>query len=110
MRTPINQDSFENAIARGRVNVPDFKNEGFFTFTNKKIDGSFKVIGIIRCHDAYKVKHVSDYGRESFFLFDFCFEDYLPLHLDSSTEVEEGDIINIRSMINLNFPPLLSNR
>ena len=78
----------------------------FFTFTNKKIDGSFNVIGIIRCHDAYKVKHVSDDGRESFFfLFDFCFEDYLPLHLDSSAEVEEGDIINIRYIINLNLPP-----
>ena len=32
MRTPISQDSFENAIARGRVNVPDFKNKGFFYF------------------------------------------------------------------------------
>ena len=30
MRTPVNQDSFENEIARGRVNVPDFKNEIFF--------------------------------------------------------------------------------
>ena len=99
MRTPINQESFENEIVRGRVDLPDFKNEN-------NNNGIFDEIGIIRCHEAYKVEYASDDdGSVSSFLFDFCFDDYLPLYLDKDAEVEEGDIINIRSMINLSFPP-----
>ena len=38
-------------------------------------------------------------------VFDFCFEDFLPLFFDKDAEVEEGDIINIRTVIDLDFPP-----
>ena len=35
--------------------------------------------------------------------FDFCFDDDLPIF---KPEVKEGDIINIMTMIDLDFPPV----
>ena len=77
-----------------------------FFLQTKKNYGIFKHIGIIRCQKAYKLYYQDPiYGVGSFFLYDFCFEDYLPLFSDTDAEVEEGDIINIRTTIDLDFPP-----
>ena len=71
------------------------------------MDGIFRKIGIIRCEKAYKLYYQdsSSFSGIRFFVYDFCFEDYLPLFSDIHAEVEEGDIINIRTLTDLNFPP-----
>ena len=42
--------------------------------------------------------------------YDFCFEDDLPLKNEEATIVEEGDIINILTQIDLSFPDLGENK
>ena len=44
--------------------------------------------------------------REIRWTYDFCFEADLPLKNEKATIVEEGDIINILTLINLSFPDL----
>ena len=108
MRTQINKESFEDRVIKKDLVDVDY-DDGFFLFTNKKIDGIYKHIGIIRCHKAYKLDFQDSFGRETFFVYDFCFEDSLPLFSDSDVEVEEGDIINIRTKIDLDFSPYLAS-
>ena len=81
MRTPTNKESFEDrVIERDRADV-DFINDGFFLFTNIKIDGTFRTIGIIRCEEAYKlyfqdpIHSVGSFGVES------IYRKYLPCYL-----------------------------
>ena len=108
MRTPINKESFEDKISeRNKVDIA-FINQGFFDFTNKKNNGELKKIGIIRCQDAYKLyfqwdKYATLDKPEIKYLYDFCFEDDLPLINEEAAIVEAGDIINIRTRIDLNF-------
>ena len=64
------------------------------------------LIGIIRCREAYKLyckKPDSDEKNEKkfFFSYDFCFDDDLPI---DRPKVKEGDIINIKTMIDLECP------
>ena len=111
MRTPINKESLEGRlIEKNRADV-SFIKLGFFSFTNTKINGELKNIGRITCQDAYKLYfQLDEYSTpdkpEIRWLYDFCFEDDLPLINEESTIVEEGDIINIRTLINLSFPYL----
>ena len=110
MRTPINKESFEDRIIeKDRVDVSSI-DKGFFTFTRKQINGNFDLIGIIRCQGSYKLYF--QHPRYTFldpvkFVYDFCFEDDLPLIDEEGTIVWEGDIINILTNINLEFPPNL---
>ena len=71
----------------------------------KKINGELRTIGIIRCEEPYKLYYQRHPGYVSRFDFYFCFEDDLPLLGDTKKEVEEGDIINMLTLIDLDFPP-----
>ena len=69
---------------------------------------SLKKIGIIRCQEAYKLyfqwdKYATLDKPEIKYLYDFCFEDDLPLINEEAAIVEAGDIINIRTKIDLSF-------
>ena len=104
MRTSINKESFEDrVIKRDKVDV-DYSG-GFFLLTKKQIDGIYDNIGIIRCEKAYKLYSQDSFGRKMISVSDFWFEDFLPLFFDKDAEVEEGDIINIHTNIDLDFPP-----
>ena len=108
MRTPITKDSFNKAIAEGRVDLVDFDLFGIFTFTRKRYDGGFEVIGTISCKREFFDLPNGHYLKEEEDIIDFCFDD-LPIFFYWKPKVEEGDIINIRSMINLDFPPTYQN-
>ena len=85
----------------------DYRN-GFFEFTTKKVDGIYHPIGKIRCKEAYNLYELDEHGNKKWFPFyDFCFDDFLPIYKDHDAEVEEGDIINVRTIINseFDFPP-----
>ena len=84
----------------------DYSN-GFFEFTKRKVDGNFQRIGAITCSEAYNLYEIDEDGNKWFKLYDFCFDDFLPLFDDEFAEVKEGEIINIRTIINseLDFPP-----
>ena len=105
MKTPINRASFENEAAHGRLSLSEYKDAPFFSFTKAKEADYFSYtrIGMIRCERAYKRELRA--GGSLFALLDFCFEDYLPLFSEEEAELEEGDIINIRSEIDLDFRP-----
>ena len=82
----------------------------FLSLQIKKPDGRYNEIGIIKCRYAYgfidSPSSNPDIGPDALKHIDFCFEDYLPLSsIPYYQYVEEGDIINIRTMINLDFPP-----
>ena len=108
MRTPISKESFEDKIfERDRVDI-GFINQGFFDFTNKKNNGDLNRIGIIRCQEAYKLyfqwdKYATLDEPKIRYLYDFCFEDDLPLISEGLAIVEEGDIINILTRIDLSL-------
>ena len=111
MRTPIKKESFEGRIfEKNRADI-SFIKLGFFAFTNTKINGDFKRIGKISCQDAYKLYYQLDEFStpdkpEIRWTYDFCFETDLPLNNEEATIVEEGDIINILTVIDLSFPDL----
>ena len=98
MRTQINKETFKEYdtfdLALGKVD------KGFFSFKKTKITGDFNTIGKIMCAEAYQI-HANDEGR---FVYDFCFEDSLPLFSDFDAVVEEGDIIDILTKIDIDFP------
>ena len=103
MSTPINDITLENfLIYKDRVDL-DYLKDGFFSFTNYDKDGYFADIGTIRCREAYKLyfKKPDSDEKKFFFGYDFCFDDDLPIE---RPEVKEGDIINIKTMIDLEFP------
>ena len=57
--------------------------------------------------EAYNLYERDEHGNIKWSpLVDFCFEDFLP-NPEYDQEVEEGDIINIRTIINseFDFPP-----
>ena len=84
----------------------DYRN-GFFEFTKKKVDGIYQTIGKIHCKEAYNLYELDEHGNKKRFPFhDFCFDDLLPIYKEA-VEVEEGDIINVRTIINseFDFPP-----
>ena len=108
MRSSITKENFRNALAENRIELSEYRKIGIFIFTNKKHDGTFNEIGIIKCEYAYGLRQspppegVDTFGVN---LVDLCFEDYLPLlKFGFYQRVEEGDILNIRTMINLDFP------
>ena len=85
----------------------DYSN-GFFEFTKRKVDGNFERIGAITCSEAYDLYEIDEDGNKWFRLYDFCFDDFLPLFDDNEkAEVKEGEIINVRTIINseFDFPP-----
>ena len=45
-------------------------------FLQKKIDGIYDNIGIIRCEKAYKSYSQDSFGPKIISVFDFCFEDF----------------------------------
>ena len=74
----------------------------------KKVDGIYHTIGRIHCKEAYNLYELDKHGNKKWFPFyDFCFDDFLPLFNDHNAEVEEGDIINVLTIINseFDFPP-----
>ena len=108
MRTPINKESFNKKVIEKNKLNSDFRN-GFFEFTIKKVvDGIYNTIGKIHCKEAYNLYEYDEEGNKKWFPFyDFCFDDPLPLGEKEWAEVEEGDILNIRTIINseFDFPP-----
>ena len=108
MRTPINKESFNKRVIEKNKLNSDFRN-GFFEFTIKKVvDGLYQTIGKIHCKEAYNLYEYDEEGNKKWFPFyDFCFDDPLPLGEKEDAEVEEGDILNIRTIINseFDFPP-----
>ena len=106
MRTPINKESFNKRVIEKKKIKSDYGN-GFFEFTKRKVDGNFQRIGAITCSEAYNLYEVNEDGKKLFLLYDFCFDDFLPLLDDELAEVKEGEIINIQTIINseLDFPP-----
>ena len=104
MKTPINRDNFEYEASHGRLSLSDYERTPFFSFTKAK-EATYltpKVIGEIRCIRAYK-REVR-VGKGFLLEYDFCFDDYLPIPPEN-VWVEEGDIINIKSEIDLDFRP-----
>ena len=77
--------------------------EVFFTFMNRKKSGVLQQIGRISCKEAYKLYSRVGVERRPFlsYIYDFCFEDDLPIYDEEKTIVEEGDIINILTNINI---------
>ena len=123
MKTPINKKSLEDGlIKRNKIDI-GFARNGFFSFTRVR-NGEYIHIGTIRCQEAYKTYYQGikigpgAEDKEIFtvrYLYDFCFEDDLPIRpLPSGEEgdgyeyVREGDILNILTNINLEYPPKLS--
>ena len=109
MRTPFNKENFnERVIEKKKINS-DFSN-GFFEFILKKKDGipTNKIISNLRCNEAFNLYLYDDDGKRFFYTYDFCFDDTFPFGEKEDAEVEEGDILNIRTIINseLDFPPL----
>ena len=108
MRTPIKKESFNKRVIEKNKLNSDFRN-GFFEFTIKKVvDGLYQTIGKIHCKEAYNLYEYDEEGNKKWFPFyDFCFDDPLPLGEKEDAEVEEGDILNIRTIINseFDFPP-----
>ena len=109
MRTPFNKENFnERVIEKKKINS-DFSN-GFFEFILKKKDviPTNKSISILRCNEAFNLYLYDDDGKRFFYTYDFCFDDTFPFGEKEDAEVEEGDILNIRTIINseLDFPPL----
>ena len=90
------------------MNYMTIEKKGIFIFTNKKYDSEFIEIGIIKCRSAYEIQPPTPENADTLGVkfVDFCFEDYLPhLKIDFYQRVKEGDILNIHTMINLDFPP-----
>ena len=104
MKTPINRASFEHEAAHGRLSLSEYNDTPFFTFLRAKEETyhSYIIIGAIHCSRAYK-REIRP-GESRFIEYDFCFDDYLPLDIDKA-KLEEGDIINIRTEIDLDFRP-----
>ena len=106
MRTPINEESFNKRVIKKKKINSDYRN-GFFEFTKKKVDGIYQTIGRIHCKEAYNLYELDEHGNKKWFPFhDFCSDDLLPIYKEA-VEVEEGDIINVRTIINseFDFPP-----
>ena len=108
MRTPINKDSFNKALVEGRFDFDDYYHFGIFTFTRKRPDGGFEVMGKISCKREFLDLPDDHYLKKEEDMIDYCFDGDAPIFFYWKPKVEEGDIINIRSMINLDFPPDIS--
>ena len=103
MKTPIYKESLKDLfIIRDRVDL-DFTGNGFFSFINHRNSGEMaSYIGVIRCREAYKIYFKKDDSDEEKFIgYDFCFDDDLPIF---DPWVKEGDVINIKTLIDLEFP------
>ena len=113
----------DRLIERNKIDVR-FTEDCFFSFIRIR-DGEYNVIGMIRCQEVYKTYYqgirVSGPNLEDRvpfivkFAYDFCFEDDLPIKPlqpwqegDGDEYVREGDILNILTNINLEYPPTLS--
>ena len=108
MRTPINKESFNKRVIEKKKKINSDYHNGFFEFTKKKVDGIYHTIGRIHCKEAYNLYELDKHGNKKWFPFyDFCFDDFLPLFNEHNAEVEEGDIINVLTIINseFDFPP-----
>ena len=117
MKTSMNKESLEDRLVeRDRIDV-SFAYYGFFSFTRIR-DGEYKVIGTIRCQKVYKlyfqrVRIEPNPEDEEIitpeYAYDFCFEDDLPIlsgeEGDGYEYVREGDILNIRTNNDLEYPP-----
>ena len=124
MKTPINKKRLEDRLVeRNKIDI-GFATKGFFSFIRIR-DGVYKVIGTIICQEVYKtyfqgitVRGPNPEDREIFtfkYIYDFCFEDDLPIDSllpgeegDGNEYVREGDILNIRTNIDVEYPPKLS--
>ena len=109
MRTPFNKENFNKRVIEKKKINSDFSN-GFFEFILKKkyVITTNKSISILRCNEAFNLYLYDDDGKRFFYAYDFCFDDTFPFGKKEDAEVEEGDILNIRTIINseLDFPPL----
>ena len=114
MKTPVNKKSLDDRLVeRNKIDI-GFARYGFLSFIRIR-DGEYSEIGVIRCQEVYKtyfqgilVSGTNPEDREPFifkYAYDFCFEDDLLIHTEWDKKVREGDIINIRTNINLEYPP-----
>ena len=111
MRTPFNKEDFSKRVIEKKKINSDFRN-GFFEFTIKKKDEKFDTIAILRCREAFNLYEYDEEGNKKWTPFyDFCFDDPFPFGKKEWAEVEEGDILNIRTIINseMDFPPYPDN-
>ena len=100
MKTPIIDDwRLREYFNVKKVDINDFTS-GLFKIYNFKSDDSSlpEEIGIFTCKEVFELilKESSDQG-----FFGFCFDDDLPLF---NPVVKEGDVINIMTMVDLEFP------
>ena len=67
---------------------------------------TFRDIGDFTCFDVFKIKDLLDEDKyiDMSSRNDFCFDADLPIDRKELTEVKRGDIINIRTMIDLELP------
>ena len=111
MRTPFNKEEFNKRVIEKKKINSDFPS-GFFEFTIKKKDEKFDSIAILFCREAFNLYEYDEEGNKKWFPFyDFCFDDPFPFSKKEFAEVEEGDILNIRTIIDseMDFPPYPDN-
>ena len=111
MRTPFNKEEFSKRVIEKKKINSDFPS-GFFEFTIKKKDEKFDSITILRCREAFNLYEYDEEGNKKWIPFyDFCFDDPFPFSKKEFAEVEEGDILNIRTIIDseMDFPPYPDN-
>ena len=111
MRTPFNKEDFSKRVIEKKKINSHFQN-GFFEFTIKKKDEKFDTIATLRCREAFNLYEYDKEGNIKWTPFyDFCFDDPFPFGEKEWAEVEEGDILNIRTIINseMDFPPYPDN-
>ena len=111
MRTPFNKEEFSKRVIEKKKINSDFPS-GFFEFTIKKKDEKFDSIAILRCREAFNLYEYDEEGNKKWIPFyDFCFDDPFPFSRKEFAEVEEGDILNIRTIIDseMDFPPYPDN-
>ena len=100
MKTPISawrlRDYFN---INNKADVSAFMS-GLFKIYNFKHDEQSlpEEIGIFTCKDIFELIH-KEGGKGSYY--NFCFDDDLPIF---NPEVKEGDVINIMTMVDLEFP------
>ena len=116
MKTPIHKESLgDRLVERDRVDI-NYAYYGFFSFIRIR-DDEYKVIGTIRCQEVYnlyfqRISKGPNPGDVEIvipeYAYDFCFENDLPI-TGGGEYVREGDILNIRTNIDLEFPPILDH-
>ena len=103
MRTPLNKTTLGVHISlENKVNLNEFK-LGLFVIENTKKNASITdIISIIKCKDIFEVNYNNPVnGEKELVAYDFCIDEDFFIF---KPEVKEGDVINIRTIVNLKLP------